>query len=82
VGSGGAARLRQLTAKARRRGAAEEGNGCGGVARLLEASRWRTGDREAREVMEARRSSGLGLGLTSVVADGKRRRKKEIGMNG
>jgi hypothetical protein len=35
AGGGIVARLRQLTAKARRRGVAEEGNRCGGVARLL-----------------------------------------------
>jgi hypothetical protein len=37
---------------------------------------------EAWKVMEARRSSELGLGLTVVAADGKRRRKKEIRTNG
>jgi hypothetical protein len=55
---GGVARLRRSS-------------GYGGVAQLLEETRWRTGDRGAREVTEALQSSGLGHGLTAAAADGK-----------
>jgi hypothetical protein len=65
----------------RRRGTAwlRRSSGCSSVAWLLEVTRWRMGEREAREVMEARRSSGLGLGFTAAAAEGKRKRKNRSG---